>query len=60
MSALRGGDQPLTPADSSQCVRATEFDALHTSTLAGARAASELRDEIEVWVNEGGAGGEEN
>ena len=45
--------------DGSEMTRATTRVFDRRSTLAGAcRAATEMHDRIEIWVNEGGAGGE--
>jgi hypothetical protein len=45
--------------DGSEMTRATTHGSDQPSTLASAcRAASELHDRIEIWVNEGGGGGE--
>jgi hypothetical protein len=48
-----------TSGDSSEMTRATTRGFDRRSTLAGAyHSATEMHDRIEIWVNEGGAGGE--
>lgn len=53
--------QPRGPVDSSEPVQVVALPPDRPSVLTNARrAASELHDRIELWVNEGGAGGEDD
>jgi hypothetical protein len=60
-NARRPRTPPQKPIDRSDRVRARASPGGRLSALPNARrAALELWNQIEIWVNEGGAGGEVN
>jgi hypothetical protein len=52
--AIPGGRQ----VNGSESARTLVLRGRHSTPLTDTSLASDLRDRIEVWVNEGGAGGE--